>query len=272
MLKIVVCDSGWGGELVADFLSEELGMVEIVRVIDWAHAPYHTKDRAMIERLVEAALTRYLDQVDLIVLGGYGTSLALDYLCQKYPKQHFVSMDYSLPYILHTRNYPQQIGVLAGKQTLASELFARLRASLPQSTFITAEHPTWEKLIDDGELENEQIQADLAPYFQLTGGPSPTSLRRLAQQKRSLPLAQTLKPQQADHRSASTLAAAPDPSLEPQSVDALLILDTHFWEIKSELERLFGWRVRVLDFRRKLLHDVCAALGLRGVDGGRGCH
>lgn len=51
--------------------------------------------------------------------------------------------------------------------------------------------------------------------------------------------------------------------------DVVLLLNTHFWEVKAELEEIFGWRVRVLDFREKLLHDVCAALKLRGVHGGR---
>lgn len=51
--------------------------------------------------------------------------------------------------------------------------------------------------------------------------------------------------------------------------DLVLLLNTHFWEIKPEIERILGWRVRVLDFREKLLHDVCAALKLRGVDGNR---
>lgn len=49
--------------------------------------------------------------------------------------------------------------------------------------------------------------------------------------------------------------------------DVVLLLDTHFWDIKTELEHLFGYGTRVLDFRQKLLHDVCRELGLRGVDG-----
>lgn len=51
--------------------------------------------------------------------------------------------------------------------------------------------------------------------------------------------------------------------------DVVLLLNTHFWDIKLELEGLFGYKVRVLDFREKLLHDVCAALKLRGVHGKR---
>ncbi len=44
MLRIVVFfDSGWGGELVARYLEQELEIVEVIRVIDWGHAPYSEK-------------------------------------------------------------------------------------------------------------------------------------------------------------------------------------------------------------------------------------
>ena len=38
MIKIVIFDSGYGGELLADYLESELPVVNIVRVIDWHHA------------------------------------------------------------------------------------------------------------------------------------------------------------------------------------------------------------------------------------------
>ena len=38
MLKIVVLDSGFGGELFADKLNDQLSIVEVIRVIDWRNA------------------------------------------------------------------------------------------------------------------------------------------------------------------------------------------------------------------------------------------
>ena len=38
MLKIVVFDSGFGGELFADRLESEIPVVEVIRVIDWRSA------------------------------------------------------------------------------------------------------------------------------------------------------------------------------------------------------------------------------------------
>ncbi len=284
MLKIVVCDSGWGGELVADFLSEELGMVEVIRVIDWPHAPYHDKDPTVISRLVEAALGCYLGHVDLVVLGGYATSLALDDLRTKYPTQNFIGMDYSLHRILHTKNYPSRVGLLAGAQTLNPDLVARLSKDLPHSVFIPFDCGAWEKLIDDGELSAAQLQTELSQSFKLITEVAPSTLQRLHHKQRILPLAEVLKLEQENKDStitspnatiiSSDIATTSHSSLDAAipEVDAVLLLDTHLWEIKPDLERLFGWRVRVLDFRRKLLHDACFALGLRGVDGGRGRH
>lgn len=297
MLKIVVCDSGWGGELVADFLSEELSMVEVIRVIDWPHAPYYDRDPATIGQLVETALGYYLNQVDLVVLGGYTTSLALDYLRSNYPDQRFVGMSHSLKYILHTKNYPSRVGLLAGKQTLDSGLAKQLHRDLPHSVFIPFDCSAWENLIDDGELSAAQIQAELSQSFKLATEVAPSTLQRQHHKQRALPLAEVLKLEQkikdatatssnttitsssATTASSNTTITSPNIATTSRSpldaiteIDAVLLLDTHLWEIKPDLERLFGWRVRVLDFRCKLLHDACFALGLRGVDGGRGRH
>ena len=63
MLKIVVFDGGWGGELVADYLAEELQTIEIERVIDWKHAPYDNKTISeMISKLSETAKLREKNQ------------------------------------------------------------------------------------------------------------------------------------------------------------------------------------------------------------------
>lgn len=296
MLKIVVCDSGWGGELIADFLSEELNTVEVVRVIDWAHAPYHDRSPEVVAELVEQALRPQIGQVDLIVLGGYGTSSALPYLRAKYPTQRFVDMSYSLPAILHTRRYPHNLAILASALTLQSELVLQLQAELPHTQFVLASYPVWEKLIDDGELSRAQIQEDLSQQFELAINPTARELRAqhsMEFRKRELPLAELLKLSNvasvssvspahklATNASVDTSAnigtaiaePAADAATPHQSlaaVDAVLILNTHYLEIKTDLERLFGWQVRVLDFRPKLLHDVCAALKLRGVDGSR---
>ena len=45
MLKIVIFDGGFGGELFADQLEAELDVVEVIRVIDWRNAEKILKSR-----------------------------------------------------------------------------------------------------------------------------------------------------------------------------------------------------------------------------------
>ena len=117
MLKIVVFDSGWGGELVADFLMRELTTVEVVRAIDWVGAPYCGKSVEGIYELVDVNLQRFIGNVDLIVLGGYAASLALGYLREKYPQQKFVGMSINYDMVLRSRNFPGQVVLLMDRLT-----------------------------------------------------------------------------------------------------------------------------------------------------------
>lgn len=302
MLRIVVFDSGWGGELVANFLMEELKMVEVVRVIDWPHAPYcgHTRDE--ICWLVEQGLTGYIGRVDAIVLGGYTVSLALGYLCERYPEQKFVGMGINFDAILRTRSYPDNVVLMAGRLTSELELRQELRQRLPYSTLVIPDCAGWEELIDEGLMMPEILRRDLGHDFALAESvihrkvqedkvPSSLggeilgmngSLKNAGVTGRSdkdalraaiAKFAQAAEEAAADERALvhQFTEEAPDVGDDSGRIhpDVVLLLNTHFWEIKLDLEAIFGWKVRVLDFREKLLHDVCAALKLRGVHGKR---
>lgn len=95
-------------------------------------------------------------------------------------------------------------------------------------------------------MSAEILRLDLGPYFLLRSGRKNTS------------------PPPPNYQPTTSPARA-----ELFRPDVILLLNTHFWSIRSELEELFGYRVRVLDFRQKLLHDTCRALELRGVHGDR---
>lgn len=245
MKKVVVFDSGWGGELVADFLAEELQTVEIIRVIDWPHAPYGVKSQREICQLVVASLAPYIGRVDLIVLAGYTSSLATSHLRQLYPTQAFVEMSVDIPRVLHSRNFPRQICVFMNKLTTESDKCKELYLRLPDSFLTIPDCAGWDQMIDDGEMTPEFLRERLASYFHLYEKSKARSARR------------SLKP------------CRPLPGTYPVRADAVILMDTHFWDIRKELEGLFGWSVRIIDSRQKLLHDVCTALNLRGVDGNR---
>lgn len=295
MLKVVVFDSGWGGELVADFLMEELTTVEVVRAIDWTRAPYCGKSVEEICELAEATLKRHIGEADVIVLGGYAVSLALDFLHEKYPRQKFVGMGINYDKVLRSRTFPGQVALLMDQLTSESELRQEMRQALPYSTLIIPDCTGWEGLINENLMTPEILRQDLGYDFVLTpprkrsgSVASGVAFDRLAAQVELQTGSmdekkQTLRAAIAKFAKAAETAAGEERDhenkLKEQNLqierrnelrpDVVLLLNTHFWEIKLELEDLFGYKVRVLDFREKLLHDVCTALKLRGVHGRR---
>lgn len=298
MLKVVVFDSGWGGELVADFLMGELTTVEVVRAIDWAHAPYCGKPVEEICALADATLQRYIGEADLIVLGGYAVSLALDFLREKYPLQKFVGMGINYDMVLRSRKFPGQVVLLMDQLTSESELRQELRQTLPYSTLIIPDCTGWEDLINENLMTPEILRQDLGYDFVLVPMKrrckcivktvEPTFDDIVVQAASCRPelfeeKQQALRTAIAKFTQAAKIAANEEQMAEQAMVkqnaeverrnnwqpDVILLLNTHFWEIKLELEEIFGYRVRVLDFREKLLHDVCVALKLRGTHGGR---
>lgn len=281
MLKVVVYDGGWGGELVADYLGRELTTVEIIRVIDWAHAPYDGRDLLEIVELVEANLQDYIGEVAAIVLGGYVTSMVLEILKQRHPEQIFVGLGVNYDRILHSRNYPEKVVVLMDQILNESSLREELRQKLLYSTLILPDCSGWEDLINRDLMTEEYLRTDLAQDFYLSttatrrrkvsdDNIAPKSEKRelLAAIERMSKLAEMKRPRRKmdDDEADEELVAEVRCKYRP---DVVLLLNTHFWGIRRELEEIFGWKVRVLDFREKLLRDTCSALKLRGVDGKR---
>ncbi len=252
MLKVVVFDGGWGGEVVANYLEEELSVVEVVRVIDWKNAPYDEKSVEEIAEYAEENLQEYFGKVDLIVLGGYAVGLAKKILRERHPEQEFISPEINYDLILRARCYPEQVAILAGKTVYNSLVRSEVREKLPYSTLILPDCGGWEELINEDLMTKEILQAELAWDF-------------------------ILQKQKQKREKLSSVAVNGDGSIgsdmmvarKKMKPDAVLILNTHYWEVRESLEEVFGWKVRMIDFRQKLLHDVCFTLKLRGADGKR---
>lgn len=244
MLKIVVFDGGWGGEVVANYLEEELNVVEIVRVIDWKNTPYDEKSVEEIAGFAEENLQEYFGKVDLIVLGGYAVGLVKNILRERHPEQEFVGPEINYDLVLRARCYPEQVVILGGKTVYDSLVRTDVREKLPYSTLILPDCGGWEELINEDMMTKEIVRAELAWDFVL-------------QKQKNNTLGEIVL---EEARTAGRRKVKPD---------VVLILNTHFWEVREHLEEAFGWKVRMIDFRQKLLHDVCYTLKLRGVDGKR---
>lgn len=278
MLKILVFDGDGGGEIVSDFLAEELNVVEVNHIIDRSHGSYESKTLSEIQQLTESYLKPHIYQVDLIVLGGYTVSLALQYLQEKYPQQKFVGLSVNYHRILKATNYPIRITVIMNDNLLHSPLCDELRDSLPFSTLAIPDCSGWSGLADKDELSQEIMRTDLAPFFILAPARSPA--RKPKPPRSPTPTATLLETiMQEKYHSSDSQSECLEPvvveshyeNAERELIpsDAVLILNTCFWHLGREFERVFGYKVRILDFRQKLLHDVCTTLNLLGADGKR---
>lgn len=295
MRRIAVFDTGWGGELVADYLARELSVVEVVRVIDWGHKVY--SGLALDIDAVIQCLVPYIGRVDAIVLGGYTVGIMLQALRSAYPEQIFVAPSINYDRILRTRQYPGKVAVLMNDMARESRMFHELREKLPYSTLILPECANWEYLIDNNLMTNETVRTELAWDFEMCPAKELSASRMQREREvefssldilaerssekralmraiqnfgvaaRQVSLAEEYAAKEAEWAQKECLAN--DSNRVRTRPDLVLLLNTHFWEIKPEIEKSLGWQVRVLDFREKLLHDVCAALKLRGVDGKR---
>lgn len=155
MLKIVIFDSGYGGENFADQLESELPTTEIIRVINWRKRDEILRDPKKARILAENALSPYINKVDLIIIANYLISAtSLKYFNRKYKNQKFIG------FTLMPRR------ILPGKPTLilttkaVTKKFAYLNF-IPRTNTRTICLDAWPPLIDDGELTEKEFNTDL---------------------------------------------------------------------------------------------------------------
>ncbi|MBR2841331.1 hypothetical protein IKE80_00900 [Candidatus Saccharibacteria bacterium] len=161
MLKVIIFDSGYGGEFFADRLEEALPILEVIRVIDWRHAElYLTNPRIARESAIEA-LHPYIGKVDLIIFANHLLSLtSLKYFRRKYPNQHFLGLKLKKPdtfikrdtLILTTKAVAKTIGY----RGFIFHLKRKARTMTPDG---------WLTKIDDGELTQSEISETITSFI-----------------------------------------------------------------------------------------------------------
>lgn len=267
MLKIVVFDGGWGGEVVADYLENELGVVEIIREIDWPNSPYDGKSIPEICKLTYDCLGKHIGKVDLIILAGYTVSMTIDYLQERYKRQKFVTVGVNYYRILKSENYPSRVTAILSQSLVETDFCQDLRCNLPYSTLAIPDSSGWEEQANTGDLCAGILRTDLEAYFELR----PPIMFRPDNQFAKLPLLEAIRAEKNAQQFNNSIPQRESPAGDFKLIpsDVVLLLNTNFWDLKSEFEEVFGYKVRILDFREKLLHDVCSALNLLGVDGKR---
>lgn len=157
MLKIVIFDSGYGGEDFADQLESELPTTEIIRVIEWRNADEILVNPKRARVLTEKALRPFIGKVDLIIVANYLVSAtSLKYFRRKYKNQKFIGFTLKPKRIAPGR--PTLI--LTTKAITKSFTYFNFTRRINHKT-ICLDH--WPALIDDGTLTAEHFETDLKP-------------------------------------------------------------------------------------------------------------
>ncbi len=156
MLKIVVFDSGYGGELLADYLEDALPVIDIVRAINWREAEIIQHSSRLSRKLSEKFLQPYIGKVDLIVIANFFISAtSLKYLQRKYKNQKFIGLNLN-PKNLSKVKSTVTFTTKAMSKTISYFQYAR---QIKTKTIVLDD---WPILIDDGELGHGKIRRDLA--------------------------------------------------------------------------------------------------------------
>ena len=155
MLKVVVYDSGMGGELFASFLKEEVPVLKVVPVIDRKNTKLITRGRFKPRKIVEDALKPYIGNADMIVLANHQLTITtLDYLKRHYPNQKFIGFD--LPEVDTFVN--RKTLTLSTSAVSKSLAFRRYVKSLRRDT-VTVNLDLLPALIDSGKLKMCELRS-----------------------------------------------------------------------------------------------------------------
>lgn len=293
MLKVVVFGIGRGGEAVAKYLSTELGTVEIIEVIDWSSSKSVYCNPKVMRQTACHFISPYIGKVDLVVLADYTLSLVTNSLKKQWPEQKIIGMEVDFRHAPKSCQNANVITLIANGSLFQSKLGRRICQQLPDAEIILPDCSGWEDLIDSGDMSIDILEIELSKFFVLGNNYNPISRRQkefldesinlrsevIKFLLRTTPVRQTSLALAGPNvvsaggrggissYSASSNAFGVCSGGQLSSPQVAYLLGTHFWNIRDELQELFGYGVAVIDFRRKLLHDVCLALRLRGLDG-----
>ena len=158
MLRIVVYDCGYGGDIFAERLGETLPAAEIIRVIDWRHAREIQSSPRRARERAKASLLPYIGKVDLIVFTNYLLSItSLKYFQRKYTKQQFIGYSLKTPDSYVKRD----VLILTTKPLARTFVYRNYLFHIGRRTRTLA-LDNWPAKIDDGILTSEDISSDLA--------------------------------------------------------------------------------------------------------------
>ena len=162
MLKVAVFDGGYGGDFFADWLKEEMPVIEINRVIDWRNAEAILTNPRLARKMAALALDEHIGKVDLVVFANHLiTATSLRYFKRKYKTQKFVGFELIKP----DRFIKRKVLVLTTKAMSRTICYHNYILQLKTKTR-TLCLDDWPALIDDGELSDEDVIKTIETFLE----------------------------------------------------------------------------------------------------------
>ncbi|MBR2855373.1 hypothetical protein IKE99_00290 [Candidatus Saccharibacteria bacterium] len=160
MLKIVIFDSGYGGEFLADRFEEEIYVVDIIRVIDWRHADIYLNKPKTSRKYALEALRPYIGKVDLIIIANQLLSAtSLKYFSRTFPEQRFIGLELKTPDTFIDRG---TIILTTKALTKTMEYHGFIFRLKRRVETITVD--SWLEKIDNGDLSPTEINQTLTRF------------------------------------------------------------------------------------------------------------
>ena len=158
--KVVVFDNGYGGELFANYVEDEMPILEVIRVIDWLGSANFYKNSYQARHETLSSLRPYLGRVDLIMVANHLVSeTSLKFLRHKYPDQKFSGFTIEKP----ITSKAERALILTTKASYDTFEHRAIKRRLGLKTReLICDH--WAKLIDEGSLTRAIIEQDLAKF------------------------------------------------------------------------------------------------------------
>lgn len=154
----MVFDYGYGGELLADQIEEQMPIIQVLRVIDWRHAKEYESNSHQARRCAKNVLRPYIGRVDLIIIANHFVSVtSLKYFQRKYKNQKFIGLRLAQ---LDSKT-ERDIIILTTKAMYKTINYHNYIFRLKRKTK-TLILDSWTAKIDEGELDNDDIKMAFA--------------------------------------------------------------------------------------------------------------
>ena len=161
MLKVVVYDSGYGGEFFADRLAAELPIIDIIRVIDWRNADKIQNNSREARKIALTDLHPYIGRVDLIILANHLLTLtSLKYFRRKYKNQRFVGLNLKKP-----SSPPKKETIVLTTKAVTKTINYMNFVFHMRKKVNTLVLDSWPAKIDDGVLTEQEIEETMENYM-----------------------------------------------------------------------------------------------------------